>query len=416
MYLSTLEEWLLPAEMERNVRFQDDLFRLSRPGLRLLGAMELAIALFGHSWAAFAVGAITLGAAEIKGIRRHVRAVAMASAFLSAAALMNQVLWPGELSLLFFAVVAAIPLIPMQTCFLGSAIAVVYGAAAIYEANWDGSLQTFLFLLMGFATGVSALLYAQKRAWFEANQRALAIQETLIAAQSRAQLAETATALGHLAAAITHEINTPLGTLKSSVDTMLRLAERPGRDRSPQLQADLRKSINDSADRLSTVVGRLKRLIALEWNEKQTTNINDLLSDARMVVEDRLADNVKLDWRLQDVPPVACSSNQMTTVFSSLLSNAIAAVEGQGSIEVATGAFNGTVEVTIKDDGRGMDAEDVATIFDPGFKVQHGRVLGGNWSLFTARQIVNEHGGDIWIESQKGKGTTAYVTLPAVRS
>ena len=151
-------------------------------------------------------------------------------------------------------------------------------------------------------------------------------------------------------------------------------------------------------------------------NEKQTSNVNDLLCDARMLLEDRLTDEVRLDWRLQDVPPVACSTNQMTTVFSSLLANAIAALDGKGSIEVISGASNGSVEVTIRDNGHGMDAEDVATIFDPSFKVQQGRVLGGNWSLFTARQIVNEHGGDIWIESRKGAGTTAYVALPALKS
>jgi signal transduction histidine kinase len=416
MYLSALEQWLLPAEMERNVRFQDDLFRLSRTGLRLLGVMEMTIAVFGHSALSLVVGLVTLAAAQAKGIRRHMRAVAMASGFLTAAALMQTRLWSGELALLMFAVVAAVPLIPLQTCVLGSAIGVLYAVRVLLGGAWDGSLQVFLFLLTCFATGVSALLYAQKRAQFEAHQRALTIQETLTSAQSRALVAESAIALGRLAAALTHEINTPLGALKSAVDTMMRLAERPQDERTALVQADLRRSIDDSADRLSTVVARLKRLIALEWDEKHTSNVNDLLCDARMLLEDRITKGVKLDWRLQDVPPVTCSTNQMTTVFSSLLANAIAAVEGKGSIEVITGANNGTVEVTIRDDGHGMDPEDVATIFDPSFKVQQGRVLGGNWSLFTARQIVNEHGGDIWIESRKGGGTTAYVALPALRT
>lgn len=410
MYLKALEQWLLPAEMERNTRFQEDLFRLSRTGLRMLGVMEVAIAIFGQHWSAAAVGCLTVAAADVKGIRRHVRAVAMLSGFLTAAALMSGPLWSGQLSLLLFAVIAAVPLIPMQTCLLGSAIGVLYGLA-----NWNTVPQLFIVFLTLVATGVSALLYAQKRAQFEAHQRALAIQETLTTAQSRAQLAETAVALGRLAAALTHEINTPLGALRSAADTMVRLSEHPDRPGVAEVQADLRRSINDSAERLSSVVGRLKRLIALEQNEKQSGNVNDLLADAGLLVGDRVTGQISFDWQLHDVPPVACSTNQMTTVFTSLLANAIAAVEGKGTIEIASGSHNGTVEVTIRDNGRGMDAEDVATIFDPGFKVQHGRVLGGNWSLFTARQIVNEHGGDIWIESQKGGGTTAYVSLPALK-
>ncbi len=371
--------------------------------------MELAIAIFGHLWMPVVVAALTIAAADVKGIRRHVRAVAMMSGLLAAAGLIPSPLWSGELALLIFSVAAAVPLIPLQTCVLGSAIGVLYGLT-----RWDTFPQLFIVFLTCVATGVSALLYAQRRAQFEAHQRALEVQETLTAAQSRAQLAETAMALGHLAAALTHEINTPLGALRSAADTMVRLSERPDRPGLAQVQADLRKSINDSADRLSTVVTRLKRLIALERNEKQTANVNDLLADAGLLVGEHVTPRIDLEWQLHEVPPVACSATQITTVFSNLLTNAIAAVEGQGTIQIASGSHNGTVEVTIRDNGRGMDADDVATIFDPGFKVQHGRVSGGNWSLFTARQIVNEHGGDIWIESSRGSGTTAYVTLPAL--
>jgi len=54
----------------------------------------------------------------------------------------------------------------------------------------------------------------------------------------------------------------------------------------------------------------------------------------------------------------------------------------------------------------------LGAIFDPGFKVAGNRVLTGNWSLFSSRQIVREHGGDIHIHSAEGQGTTVSVTLP----
>ena len=65
---------------------------------------------------------------------------------------------------------------------------------------------------------------------------------------------------------------------------------------------------------------------------------------------------------------------------------------------------DGEVEVTIRDNGRGMSAEQADTIFDPSFKVADGRVSSGNWSLFNSRQIVYEHGGDIRIETSPGAG------------
>ncbi|MDP9169603.1 MAG: HAMP domain-containing histidine kinase [Acidobacteriota bacterium] len=441
MDLRTIERWLLPADMERNPRFQSDLFASSPMGLRMLGIMELAVPIFLFPFRGsgrlqlivIMVGLLTVVSASLAGVRRHARLITLVSGWLAAATLMETALWAspaallddhilvGAISLLVFAVISAVPLIPMQTCFFGSAIGVLYAATAPAAGRWDSSQQIFILFLTCFATWASALLYTQKREAFEAHQRSLEIQETLTTAQSRAQLAETAMSLGRLAAALTHEINTPLGAMKSAVDTLQLLSRRQAtaapedRERLARSQADLSRSVADSFDRLSSVVTRLKRLIALERDDKQTVSINDLLTNAGLMVQERLRPGIRLVWELRETPPVVCSTNQITTVFSNLLNNAIAAIEGEGEIVIASAAAGGMVEVTVADNGRGMDSDDVATIFDPGFRVEHGRVLGGNWSLFTARQIVNEHGGEIWMESQWGQGTTAHVSLPALR-
>ena len=73
------------------------------------------------------------------------------------------------------------------------------------------------------------------------------------------------------------------------------------------------------------------------------------------------------------------------------------------------------VEVQIRDNGRGLRPGELSTIFDPGFNIAAGRVSTGNWSLFSSRQIIREHGGEIYIESVEGKGTTVRVTLPRLR-
>jgi two-component system NtrC family sensor kinase len=69
--------------------------------------------------------------------------------------------------------------------------------------------------------------------------------------------------------------------------------------------------------------------------------------------------------------------------------------------------------LTIEDNGRGIPPERLHHIFDPGFEVAEGRVSTGNWSLFTSRQYIKEHGGDIRIQSLVGKGTSVCLTLPA---
>jgi signal transduction histidine kinase len=438
---SALFRWLLPAEMERNPAFRDELLRLSRSGLRLLGAMELALALFllpvsGRGltlqfWAVLVSGGATMAIAQARGLGAYVRGIAFMSGWLTAAALIEAALWAtrgklpddhllyGDLSLVIFAVICAVQLIPLQTCALGSAIGFLYAVTAPMAGAWDGSLQVFILFLTCFATGVSGLLYARRAEAFEDHQRMIEFRETLTAAQSRAQLAETAIAVGRLAAALTHEINTPLGALKSAVDTMILLGQKQAaakpeeQQRFRAAQDDLRRSINDSVERLSAVVERLKRMIALDRSEKQTVNINDLVHDAGLLVGDLAEERIRTKWRFGEAPPVVCSTDQMTTALGNLFRNAVSAIEGEGSIEVSTSCGQGSVEIRIHDTGRGMRADEAATIFEPGFKVENGRVLGGNWSLFTTRQIIHEHGGEIWIETAPGEGTTVHVRLPA---
>jgi signal transduction histidine kinase len=124
---------------------------------------------------------------------------------------------------------------------------------------------------------------------------------------------------------------------------------------------------------------------------------------------------ITTEWKLCEAPPVICSTDQMTTALGNLFRNAVSAIDAEGSIEVSTSCEQGSVEIRIHDTGRGMQADEAATIFEPGFKVENGRVLGGNWSLFTTRQIVHEHGGEIWLETAPGEGTTVHVRLPALR-
>ena len=435
--------WLLPADTERNPEFQEELFRLSHTGLRLLGAMEMALALFllplsgrGFSlqfWAVLGIGTATIALAQLRAAARHARAAAVCSGWLAAAALIEIALFAtpgtvvddhllyGDLSVVVFSVATAVQLIPLQACVFGSAIGFLYGITAPMAGAWDGSLQVFTIFLTCFATAVSGLLYARRREAFEEHQRMIEFREILSAAQSRAQAAETAIAVGRLAAALTHEINTPLGALKSAVDTMNVLAGRQSnaapedRERLLRAQADLRRSMIDSADRLATVVARLKRLITLDRAEKQAANINDLISDAGLVAGADESGRIETILHLNPAPPVMCSTDQMTTAIANLLTNAASAIEGEGAIEISTTSNGNSVEISIRDTGRGMAPEEAATAFEPGFKVKQGRVLGGNWSLFTTRQIVQEHGGDIWIESQPGKGTTVHVRLPAVQ-
>jgi two-component system, sporulation sensor kinase E len=115
----------------------------------------------------------------------------------------------------------------------------------------------------------------------------------------------------------------------------------------------------------------------------------------------------------RSLPTLICRPQLLTAAFCSILRNAIEAVNGDGRIGIATHLRELQVEVVISDNGRGMSPEQVDTMFEPSFKVAGGRVASGNWSLFNARQIVYEHGGNIQVETSEGAGASIHVILPS---
>jgi signal transduction histidine kinase len=202
------------------------------------------------------------------------------------------------------------------------------------------------------------------------------------------------------------------------VDTLLLLAARQATSSASEqqrlviLQNDLRKSIKLSTDRLKEIVLRMQRFTNLDKAEIQSANINDILGDVAALVEPRYEGSAKVEMDLQPVPQLVCRPQQLSAVFSNLLGNAIEATNGTGRVVVSTRQKDSLVEVLICDNGRGLHPAELETIFDPGFKVTHGRVAAGNWSMFSSRQIIREHGGDIRIASMPGQGTTVSVHIP----
>jgi two-component system, NtrC family, sensor kinase len=151
----------------------------------------------------------------------------------------------------------------------------------------------------------------------------------------------------------------------------------------------------------------------VEQSELRSAAVNELLTDAAIRLDERTRAKGEIEFRLSEVPPVICRPQQLTTVFGNLLSNALNALNGSGKVVVATARHNHDVEITIRDEGRGMNPEQLENIFDPSFRIDGGRVGTGNWTLFNTRQIIFEHGGDIAIDSTEGRGTTVRVLLPS---
>jgi signal transduction histidine kinase len=103
----------------------------------------------------------------------------------------------------------------------------------------------------------------------------------------------------------------------------------------------------------------------------------------------------------------------MSAVFSALLQNAIDASRPGEVVEVSSALREDSIQMEVHYHDGGLSAEELQSALEPSFRVDQGRVKSCNWSMFSARQIVREHGGDIAIRSAAGSGTRVQVTLPA---
>lgn len=439
---------LFPGEAERDSYFRDELSRLSRIALVVIGGVQIGVSVFmliahfvagpdgptvlfrvKQAVAVILLGLVSIGCSRSDKLRYWWRAIAALSGLLTAAVLIWASLLvmmrasnaddfiPGQITLVMLVAVAVVPLMPIQTLALGIGIGAVYVTSAWIADHRlelgngaNANYVLFIVMLTLLCTGISAVSYQQRWANFE-----------LRVSQARIMLAENATSLARLAAALSHELNNPMGAMLSGIDTLLLLASKqatvPQQDqaRLVLLQADVRKSIQQSSQRLKALVSRMQRFTNLDKAEVQDSNLNELITDVAALMESQLPRTAKLELDLQPIECIVCRPQQISAVFSNLLSNAASALNGDdgGCIVIATRQLTREVEVQIRDNGRGVDPAQLRDIFEPTFKASGDRVQSANWGMFSARQIVREHGGDIKIESNPKSGTTVRVSIPS---
>ena len=232
--------------------------------------------------------------------------------------------------------------------------------------------------------------------------------------------------LGSLVAGIAHELDTPLGSLRSSHDTLRRALERLQRiladERVDASELDeVRRIVRAvdgvmdagglATDRMVELVGSLRTFGRPDGSERGLVDVREALEETLTLVEHRLGDRIRVETSHGDLPTVEGYPAELNQAFMNLLLNASQAIEGEGRIEIRTSAADGTVEVEIRDTGSGIPEEHLERIFEPGFSTKGSRV-GMGLGLLITRQVVDRHGGEIEVESEVGEGTAFTVRLP----
>ncbi len=278
----------------------------------------------------------------------------------------------------------------------------------------------------------------------EARYKALAGElEARVAAQvaqleERQQMlyqAEKLASVGQLAAGVAHEINNPLGFVRSNLSTFERylaavqqLKARLQEGEAAWAALDLDFVLEDAIDllgdstqgldRIARIVSDLKSFSNVDGADVVLADVNDCLRHAASVMEGRLPAGVRLHLDLQPLPRFVCLPGHLNQIFLSLMQNASQAIVDagrEGEIGVASeqcseGERNG-VRVRISDNGVGMTPEHMARAFEP-FYTTRPVGAGAGLGLSTARNIVQAHSGEISLQSQPDIGTTVTLFIP----
>jgi len=245
--------------------------------------------------------------------------------------------------------------------------------------------------------------------------------------QSQLVQSEKMASLGLLVAGIAHEINTPIGAVSSMYDTLSRALDKLKRlldskfpseqEQLPELQStfriikDANHVIRSGTERVSTIVKRLKSFARLDEAELKTVDIHESLEDSLSLVQHEIKHDITIIKQFGKFPPISCFPGQLNQVFLNLLINGRHAIKEKGTIRIKTYARDSKVYIEFEDNGVGIPKEHVKKIFDPGFTTK-GRGVGTGLGLSICYQIIQDHRGEILVESEVGKGTTFTIVLP----
>jgi PAS domain S-box-containing protein len=232
-------------------------------------------------------------------------------------------------------------------------------------------------------------------------------------------------AVGTLAAGVGHEINNPLAYIVSNLDFALdtlhasgtsQLTGESGSDAAgPALRQALVEA-REGAERVRHIVRDLRTFSSTPARIEGSFELGPVLESAIHMAFNEIRHRAQLVREYSNVPLISGCSSRLGQVFLNLLVNAAHAIPvgtaNEHRIIVRTSCSRQQVKIEIIDTGVGIEPQHLARLFDPFFTtkpVGQGTGLG----LFICKRIVNEHRGELQVESQPGAGSTFRVVLPA---
>ncbi len=308
----------------------------------------------------------------------------------------------------------------------GSVISLIY-ILPLFRINWQ------IYVFFAFPIGVVIFYVAILRYQFgmveelnenletKVKERTTELENT----QSLLVESKTMASVGQLAAGIAHEINNPIGavksmqqSVKSATDKLESLIkenynnENDNRvDNYFKVLREANRVTEDGTRRITEIVKAMRNFANLDEAETQLFDVHEGLEDTIRLVKSGLDKNIEIITKFNKVPKILCSPAKLNQVFWNIMLNAKEAIISSGAITVSTNSDQKNVIITFKDTGRGISKDDLEHIFEPGFTTKSSGI-GTGLGLSICYKIVCEHNGNINVNSKPDQGTEIILTFP----
>jgi two-component system NtrC family sensor kinase len=165
----------------------------------------------------------------------------------------------------------------------------------------------------------------------------------------------------------------------------------------------------------------LRNFSRLEEAQLKEIDLRESLDTTLELLKGEIKNRIQVHRQYEPIPKVTCYASQINQVLMNILSNAVQAIQGSGQIWISTLPIRassnqiGRVQISIQDSGMGMSADVLEKIFEPFFTTK-GVGQGTGLGLSISYGIIQNHGGEIQVRSEKGVGTEFTLIIPVAQN
>ena len=284
-------------------------------------------------------------------------------------------------------------------------------------STWNTTEAIAILLFLLWALVVASFTF------FISRRMTLRVEEVLIQKDKMSdQVVEAGrlASIGELAAGIAHEINNPVAIMVEEAGWIQDLLAEDD-PATPDNLAEIKRAtsqITTQGSRCKEITHKLLSFARKTDPTIKQIDLNEMVADMIALVEQKTRyASVQVETQLApDLPPIMASATELQQVLLNLLNNSVAAMDSSGGvIQISTHSEDGNILLKVADSGSGIAEANLARIFDPFFTtkpVGQGTGLG----LSICYGIIKKLGGDIQVQSARGKGTTFTIILPALEA